>query len=281
MLTPELTFVAGKGGVGRSAITAALAQRAARTQKRVLAVALTDPNGLAAHLGVELDHRPHQIRAGLYAMAVERRAALNEYLRIQFHVPRLAPVGALARGLNLLVDAVPGIRDIITIGKVLYEARAGSWDSIIVDTPASGQFISYLRAPATVARLAPPGPIREQSGWMEALLADRIRTGVLLVSLAEELPVAETLQSIGELRAEDLAGLAGVIVNRCLEPLPGNLDRIPEGPFRQAAIHQQGLATRQAAWRQRLPSHSSVPYFFGIRTPAEVAMRIADEMGET
>jgi len=278
MLAPELTFVAGKGGVGRSAITAALSLRAARTRERVLAVALTDPGGLAAHLGVELDHRPRAVRAGLHALAVDRRAALNEYLRLQLHVPRLAPLGGLAAGLNLLVDAVPGIRDIITIGKVLHEARSGDWESIIVDAPASGQFISYLRAPATIARLAPPGRIRQQAGWMQALLSDRNRTGVILVSLAEELPVAETLESIGELRAEDLAGLTGVVVNRCLQPLPAKLDRIPDGPFRQAAIHQQELATSQAAWRRKLPNPTEVPFLFGIRTPGEVAARIADEM---
>ena len=134
MLERRLIIVTGKGGVGRSAVTAALALRAVHLGKRVLAVAMTDQTGLALHLGRErLDYEAREIRPGLHALAIHRPAALNEYLKVQLGVPKVTRMGPIARAFDALASTAPGIREVVTMGKVLWEVRRDAWDLVIAD----------------------------------------------------------------------------------------------------------------------------------------------------
>lgn len=280
MLDKRLLIVTGKGGVGRSALSAALALRAAYDGKRVLAVAMTDDAGLAAHLGVDkLGYMPTRIRPGLEAMAIERPAALNEYLRVQLGVPRVAQLGPVARAFDAVASTAPGIREVITIGKVLYEARSGPWDLVVADGPPTGQIGSHLRAPKTVARLVGTGRVLDQTGWMAHLLADETATGLVVVTIPEELPVTETLQSLDDIRSEALVTTTGVVVNRILPVLgvgKDDVDRLESGPAKEAALLHTALYEEQLRWLRALPDGPRIPYLFGLRTPPEVAARIAD-----
>jgi anion-transporting ArsA/GET3 family ATPase len=280
VLDKRLLIVTGKGGVGKSALTAALALRAAFDGEHVLAIAMTDDTGLASHLGVEhLAYRPTHIRSGLEAMAVERPAALNEYLRVQLGVPRVAQLGPVARAFDALASTAPGIREVITIGKVLYEARKGSWDLVVADGPPTGQIGSHLRAPATVARLVGAGRVLDQTGWMSRLLRDEATTGLMAVTTPEELPVTETLESLAAVREEDLVGIDAVVINRTLDPLKATFDTLAPGPAKDAALLHTSLYEEQERWIRELPDGPRIPYFFGLHTPPEVAARIADLWG--
>jgi len=276
----RLLIVTGKGGVGKSAVTAALALRAAFDGKRVLAMAMTDDTGLAMHLGIEhLRYRPSHIKSGLDAMVIERPEALNEYLRVQLGVPRIAQLGPLARAFDALASTAPGIREVITIGKVLYETKKGTWDLVVADGPPTGQIGSHLRAPTTVARLVGAGRVLDQTGWMIRLLRDRSTTGLTVVTTAEELPVTETIESLAAIDEENLIGVENVIVNRTLDPLDGDVDGLSDGPAKQAALLHNALFDEQERWIARLPDGPRVPYFFGLHTPPEVAARMADLWG--
>ncbi len=280
MLDKRLLIVTGKGGVGKSAVAAALALRAAFDGKRVLAMAMTDDTGLAAHLGIErLRYRPTRIRSGLDAIVIERPEALNEYLRVQLGVPRIAQLGPLARAFDALASTAPGIREVITIGKVLYETRKGTWDLVVADGPPTGQIASHLRAPATVARLVGAGRVLDQTGWMTRLLGDRTATGLTVVTTAEELPVTETIESLAAIDDEQLVGIENVIVNRTLDALEGDVESLDDGPAKQAALLHNGLFEEQERWIAHLPDGPRVPYFFGLHTPSEVAARMADLWG--
>jgi len=280
VLDKRLLIITGKGGVGKSAVTAALALRAAYDGKRVLAIAMTDDAGLAVHLGIEqLRYRPIHIISGLEAVAIERPEALNEYLRVQLGVPRLAQLGPLARAFDAVASTAPGIREVITIGKVLYETRKGTWDLVVADGPPTGQIGSHLRAPATVARLVGAGKVLDQTGWMARLLRDTTTTGLIVVTTAEELPVTETLESLVAVDEENLVGIENVIVNRTLDPLDGDIDQLGDGPAKQAALLHSALFDEQERWIAHLPDGPRVPYFFGLHTPSEVAARMADLWG--
>ena len=280
MLDKRLLIVTGKGGVGKSAVTAALALRAAFDGKRVLAVAMTDDTGLAVHLGIEqLRYRSTHVRSGLDAMVIERPVALNEYLRVQLGIPRVAQLGPLARAFDALASTAPGIREVITIGKVLYEAKKGTWDLVVADGPPTGQIGSHLGAPTTVARLVGAGRVLDQTGWMTRLLRDRSATGLVVVATAEELPVTETIESLAAIDEENLIGIESVIVNRTLDPLGGDIDALSDGPAKQAALLHTALFDEQERWIARLPDGPRLPYFFGLHTPPEVAARIADLWG--
>ena len=280
MLERKLVMVSGKGGVGKSAVTAALAIRAARRGMRVLTVGMIEGTGLAGHLGVEdLGYSPHQVRPGLFGLAVDRATALEEYLRIQIHFPRAAPTGVLTRGLNVLVETAPGVREIVTMGKPLFEVWNGDWDIVIADAPPLGQLFSYLRAPATVADLVPSGHIREQAAAMEASLSDPATSALLLVVTPEELPVSETIEALDQLHAEPVIDLAGLIFNRVVEPLDaaaGDPSKLAPSAMRDAAVLHTGIASAQQFWLDQVPAGIALPFFFGMHTPGEVAARLAD-----
>ncbi len=282
MFDCSLLLVSGKGGVGKSAVTAALGIVAARRGLSVLTISMTEDLGLGAHLGVDrLGYSPQEIRPGIHGMTIDRSYALDEYIRLQLHAPRIAPLGPVARGLNALADTVPGIRDIITIGKALFEAGRDRWDLVIADAPPLGQVTSYLRAPETIASLVPVGRVRDQALRYQAQLADPGFSGLALVTTAEELPVVETLEAFDGIA--EAVTISAVITNRLLSPLGVSEATVlaqPAGAHRDAGLLHRGLRRGQRRWNGQLPDGPQLPYLFGVHTPGEVAVRIADQLGE-
>lgn len=281
MLDRSLLLVSGKGGVGKSAVAAGLAIVAARRGRSVLAISMTDDQGLAFHLGVDrLGYEPQPIRPGIHALTIDRAHALDEYIRLQLHAPRVAPLGPVSRGLNALAETVPGIRDIITIGKALFEAGKPGWDLVIADAPPLGQIASYLRAPITISGLVPVGRVRDQALAYERELSDPTHSGLVMVATPEELPVTETLESLREV--SPLVDVAAVVTNRILEPLGVSGDRLEAlepGPHRNAGLLHRGLHDAQRRWIGQLPDGPRIPYLFGVHTPGEVGVLVADELG--
>ncbi len=274
----QLLIVTGKGGVGKSAVSAALAIAAARRGQRVLAIGMVDQRGLAAHLGVErLSYDAVEVRRGIFALGIERPAALDEYLRIQLRVPKLSRIGPVARAFDALASAAPGIRETVTMGKVLYETRTNNWDLVVADAPPTGQIGSHIRAPHTVAELVGAGRVREQTKWMHDLMADHVRTGLIMVTLAEELPTVETIETLDWIAQEDLIRVAEVITNRILEPLGAPVPADVTTPLGSAAALHNGIYTEQQKWLAQI-SHRGreLPYLFGVTGPVEAAERLAD-----
>lgn len=267
--------------MGKSAVTAALGIAAARRGRSVLTISMTDDPGLASHLGVDrLGYPAQAVRPGIHALAIDRSRALDEYIRLQLHAPKIAPLGPVARGLNALADTVPGIRDIITIGKALFESSKSTWDLVIADAPPLGQLASYLRAPVTIAGLVPMGRVRDQAIEYETQLSDGAHTATVLVATPEELPVVETVEAYEEIT--HLTEVATVIANRVLEPLgvsEETLAGLASGPHRDAGMLHRGLHSAQRRWLNELPAGPVVPYLFGVHTPGEVAVLIADRLG--
>ena len=265
--------------MGRSAVSAALALRAVHSGMRVLAVSMTESSGLGEHLGVDhLGPNATEIRTGLSALQVERPAALDEYLRLQVGLPKFARLGPLADAFDALASAAPGIREIVTMGKALYEVRrADTWDVVVADGPPIGQIGSHLRAPRTVSDLVPTGRIREQSAWMADFMADPAKSALVLVTLAEELPALETAEAVTWLRNSKLITTHSIITNRVLDPLDVPVSAGPAaGPMHDAALLHQGLTEEQARWMRPTSDGPHLPYLFGATGPVEVANRLAD-----
>ena len=281
MFNRRLLLVSGKGGVGKSAVTAALAILAVRHGKRVLAIAMTEPLGLAAHLGVEtLGAEPVAVRPGLHGAVVDRADALDEYLKLQLHAPQMLPTGQLSRALNVLVDTAPGVREIITMGKPIYEVWLDRWDLVIADAPPIGQLQSYLVAPRTITGLVPTGAVREQAARLEATLGDPAVSGLVLVTTAEELPIIETREAIAQIDEERQILIVDVLANRIFTPLQtprATIEALDAGATKDAGLLHTDLTEGQSEWLDHLPDDPHLPYLFDVRTPAEVAERLADE----
>lgn len=280
MFDHELLIVSGKGGVGKSAVAAALARTSARVGKRVLAIGLVDSLGLATHLGAErLTYEPREVLDGVFTFSVDRAQALDEYLRVQLRVPRAAPTRQLSRALQALVDTAPGVREIISMGKPLFEVWQGTWDTVIVDAPPIGQLASYLRAPETIAGLVPGGPVREQATRMRRTL--REQAGLVVVSTPEELPVVEAKEALEAIADEDLIDVAAVVANRVVPELAvedHHLVAVAGTATGEAARHHIATFRRQQHWLGEMDCTIQLPYLFGLLTPGEVSAQLADVM---
>jgi hypothetical protein len=280
MLDHRLVIVSGKGGVGKSAVSAGIALMAQRHGLRVLAVEMDMSSGLAAHFSTsELAFTPREILPGLHALQVVRSEALLEYLSLQLKIPGIGRFGGgVARAFDALATAAPAVREIITIGKVLWEVKEERWDLVVVDAPPTGQIGSYLRAPKSITELVPTGKIRGQAGWMAETLYNPDTTQLVLVSLPEELPTTETIQTMEWLEGEELTGPPKIIINRVLPAI--EVAARPGGLAGEMVDHHMSQVAEQEHWRGVLPGDLTLPYLFGLFTPGEVAAQMSDLLEE-
>lgn len=277
VLDRRLLIVTGKGGVGRSAVASAIARSRASRGERVLAMALDRGAGLTAHLGVSrLGHDASETAPNLYGAVVDPTSALDEYVRIRI----AAPIAAAARVFRVLALAVPGVRDIVLIGKAWYEAERGDWDAVVVDAAPAGQIQSLLAAPATIAELVPRGAVHDQAMQMASSFGDPSVTGLVIVSTPEELALTEASEVADAAEAAGISPTRELVVNRVVPPASFTEPPPAPGPGHDAAVLQLDV---QAAQRQLLSNAGAsltLPLLFGTHGPAEVSARLADLLGD-
>lgn len=215
LLARRLLFVTGKGGTGKTTVAAALARHAASTGSRVLVVEMDEKGALAAALGCgPLSFEPAEVAPNLSAMAMNTEDSLREYIRLFVRMPIVTTLGPLARILDFVANAAPGVKEILAVGKVCWEVRERRWDLVIVDAEASGHVVAQVDAPRSLAALVPVGLIRDQVRWMQELLSDPSTTGIVVAALAEEIAVNETVALLDRLAADTAVAVAAVVCNR-------------------------------------------------------------------
>jgi anion-transporting ArsA/GET3 family ATPase len=241
-------------------MTAAMARMAADVGKSVLIVELEGKSGIAAAFGRrdDLGYEEEALGEGVRARRLTPDDALVEYLEdhgLKRVSKRLAHSGLL----DVVATAIPGIRDILVLGKVKQLERAEVADLILVDAPATGHAITFLTSARGMVDAARGGPLRAQAQDVVELLSDPARCRVILVTLPEELPVSETIESAYTL--EDQAGvqLGPVIVNAC-DPEPSGLDRpaaevVAAAGLAEDAVPPAHVAALEAARTFRLARH--------------------------
>ncbi|HSC02322.1 MAG TPA: ArsA-related P-loop ATPase [Solirubrobacteraceae bacterium] len=219
----RLLIVAGKGGVGRSTVAAALGLAGARSGLRTIVVETAGRGDVAVALGGRAGEPLTEIELepGLHHLTISRRQALEEYLRQELPSALPAVLLARSRAFELFVDAAPGMSDLLTIGKVWElgqrprrKPRARPYDLIVLDGPASGQLVGLLGAAETFSAIARIGPIARQADTIDAMLRDAGTVGVIAVATAEQMAVTEALELRNVLANRFGLGFDGVVVNR-------------------------------------------------------------------
>ena len=226
----RLLIVAGKGGVGKTSVTAALAKMAAAAGLSALIVEVEGKSGIGTIFGhpEPLSYEPVTLCAPdgdgaagtVRARTLTADDALLEYLE-EHGMRRVSKRLSRSGALDVVATAVPGIKDILVLGKVKQLERAEAADLIILDAPAAGHAVTFLTSASGLLDSARVGPIRAQAADVVELLADPSRCQVLLVTLAEETPVNEVVETAYKL--EDRVGvkLGPVVVNGLYPRLEG------------------------------------------------------------
>jgi anion-transporting ArsA/GET3 family ATPase len=197
ILNRRLLIISGKGGVGKTTISAALGAMAARHDLRVLVAEVEGKAALSSLLGSgPLTSEPRELRPGLFAMNISPEDALREYFEVQFHAKRLTRPLVSSQLVYYVTHAAPGLRDILMLGKIWYMvARKGQFDLAVLDTPAAGHAVSMLRSPQGFLDAVPVGTLATHARRVLDWLRDQDQVAVHLTSLAEETPVNETLET--------------------------------------------------------------------------------------
>ncbi|MEO6157782.1 MAG: ArsA family ATPase, partial [Ilumatobacteraceae bacterium] len=200
----SVAVVAGKGGVGKTTVTAVLACAAVRKSLRVLVVELDGKPTLAGLLA--------SMAPEVSCLTITATDALAEYL--DTHGLKRVSRRLISSGvIDVVATAAPGIDDIVVLGKIKQLERSGDYDLILVDGPAAGHAITFLQSAVGMLATVRGGPLHTQATEVAAMLTDPARTQVILVTLPETTPVNEAVETAYAL--EDRVGvhLGPVVVN--------------------------------------------------------------------
>lgn len=222
LLQRRVLILTGKGGVGKSTTSAALALIAANRDKRVLVVEVDAKGNVPDFFDTRrVGFKYRRLHKNLWGLSMQPRASMQEYLSLMLHVPgfSLRPMQGF---IEYTSGAIPGLKEILVTGKVYFEEKATDegqprWDLVVVDGAPTGHVVSQLGAARHLAALVKSGPIHDQAVRIAELLADPARTAVVLVTIAEEMPVSETIDLAHRFADETDIKPAALLVNQ-LQP---------------------------------------------------------------
>ncbi|MEE2750769.1 MAG: ArsA family ATPase [Myxococcota bacterium] len=221
----RVLVVTGKGGVGKTTLTAALALRQARQGKRILVAEFGGAARIPALFGLESSsYEPQQLGENLYALSLTPEAAIEDFVVLRLKLRSLYRLVFDNRMMRPFLAAVPGLHDLVQLGKLYYEEAlqepdgTPKWDQIILDGPATGHGINMLHAPRSMMDLTVAGPFHENAKLVHTVFSDPERCQIVVAALPQDLVVNETQElahQLGEYRAQ-----LGLCILNEVEPKP-------------------------------------------------------------
>lgn len=257
----KLVFFSGKGGVGKTTVSLAYAFARAKQEKKVLFCLLSPTAAINRLFQVSsFSYIPRSVHPNVDIIEIDPRHSLEEYLSLQLHMKKLIKVMTHNSLVTHFLDAVPGLNEILVLGKIhallkeAIEDPARGYDLIVVDSPATGHGLSLLQVPMVVKTAVKAGPLKTQAAAMIDLFSDPDRSALCLVTLAEDMPVQESVDFSEKIKAGFYLALGPVFLNAMLPPLPKLYAPFPEHLSFHAGRFYQSRLVLQDHYRKQVES---------------------------
>ena len=253
LIDKRILIVTGKGGTGKTTVSATLGVLAARQGKNTLIVECNGTQHIAPLFQKPPStYTPTEVLPGLSTMSITSEEAIEDYIVQQIKVRSLYKLVFRNRIMGPFMDAVPGLHDAVHLGKVfdLTEEQTSDgepfWDLIIVDAPATGHGLSLLASPKSMMDLTRRGPIFDGVRSVQEVIADPRQTGIILTCLPEQMPVNETIELYGALQLHQHQVLACVLNQMDDTPLP----KLDDWAANKASLaqHEDASIREATAW---------------------------------
>mgnify|MGYP000468796719 CR=1 FL=1 len=295
----------GKGGVGKTTISAAIGLAAARRGKRVLLLDLGAKERISRIFGSRpLGYDEIEVEENLFAAHITPDVALEEYALMKLRLKTIYKAVFENRFVRSFLRVIPGLNELTLLGKAWHEEQAVDpdtgkpvWDMIIVDAPATGHGIFFLQIPDVITGMITSGPMFREASQISALIHDPVRTALNLVTLVEEMPVNETIELKARVDDELKVPLGYVVANSVYSPAfspsqtrdvdtarerwprdGGPVDRMLEAAtFRQQRVELQRGYLERIDREIDLPQ-LRIPYYFTERFDFMTVSKIADQI---
>lgn len=281
--SPRFLIVTGKGGVGKTTVSATLARRFEAEGKRVLVALCNAKDRMSPLLGsAPLTPQVQRVSAGIDAVNMHPDQAIEEYGLLTLKSRALYKILFDNRYVRTFLRAVPGMQEWSLLGKAWWHTTERDergnlkYDVVILDAPATGHGLDMLRVPKVIVEVVPPGLLRRDAEAALTLFRDPEQAGVVLVTLPEEMPTQESVELLAAIRGELGLPVARIVVNAALAPLFSENERrvlagnstsneTPEGAVLRAgklrALREglQGQCIERLQRESQNPDGSAVP----------------------
>jgi anion-transporting ArsA/GET3 family ATPase len=303
LLDKRLVIVTGKGGVGKTTVAVALGMRAAAEGKRTIVCEVSSQENTSRMFDhAQVGFHEVEMEENLWSISIDPDESMREYVLLQLKVRAMRDMLFRSRIFNYLAAATPGLKELVTIGKIWELAqpdrkvkKGRGYDLVIVDAPATGHGVGFLQTPRTFASIARVGPIHSQAQTLDRFITDHQNTGVAIVALPEEMPVNESAALEHDLRDEvgvavDRVYLNGLYPERFNKAEAEKLAVLAEGEegstraAARAAISEHNRARSQRAQLSRLRRRveapvKTLPFLFEPDLGREGARTLAKRLG--
>lgn len=264
-------FVTGKGGVGKTTVSAALAIKFASRGKRVLIAMCNTKERLSAILGTKpIKDEIAEVLPNVWAVNIAPERALEEYGQLVLKIRAITRAVFDNRYTKAFFRAVPGLYEWAMLGKAWWHTTeqlddgSNRFDVVLFDAPATGHGLDMLRVPKVILDVVPPGVLRRDAETAWAMFRDPVRSGVVVVTLPEEMPTTETIELVETIGTELGLPVLELVINGVLPALFTKAER-------EALLRDHGLLDVMAPVRTAGTGDSAI--VAGARRAAREAVQ--------